>query len=115
MAGVFILFAMKNPQFVPAVPSVTEQMDSWTSAAKEIDEVGITMIKSLGVKITDWSFVFILEEKEDFQSHENLPKSLTENELFGHVIHHYMLEPLLRLSLSSKSGRRNYLMTLEAQ
>lgn len=114
MSGVFVLFPMINPEFVPAVPSMTEQMDSWMQPANDMDEVGITLIKSLGDKITHWSFVFILEDKEDFQSHENLPKAVTDNELFGHVIHHHMLEPLIRLSLSSKSDRSDYLMTLES-
>ena len=60
-------------------------------------------------------FVFILEDDEDFRTHENLPQKVTDNEVFGRVIHHHMLEPLVRLSLSSKSDRTNYLMTLESQ
>ncbi|EFX82237.1 hypothetical protein DAPPUDRAFT_302642 [Daphnia pulex] len=115
MAGVFVLFPMLHPEFQPVVPSMTEHMDSWTAAAKDVDEVGITMVKASGNKITDWSLVFILEDDEDFQMHENLPQTVTDNEVFGRVIHHHMLEPLVRLSLTSKSDRANYVMTLESQ
>jgi hypothetical protein len=115
MAGVFVLFPMLDPEFRPVVPSMTEHMDSWTAAAKDVDEVGITMVKASGNKITDWSLVFILEDDEAFQMHENLPQTVTDNEVFGRVIHHHMLEPLVRLSLTSKSDRENYVMTLESQ
>jgi hypothetical protein len=115
MAGVFVLFPMLNLEFQPVVPSMTEHMDSWTAAAKDVDEVGITMVKASGNKITDWSLVFILEDDEAFQMHENLPQTVTDNEVFGRVIHHHMLEPLVRLSLTSKSDRENYVMTLESQ
>jgi hypothetical protein len=35
MAGVFVLFPMLHPQFQPVVPSMTDHVDIWTTAAND--------------------------------------------------------------------------------
>ena len=114
MAGIFVSFPMNNPQFVPGVPSAFEQMGSGiTSAAMNIDEVGITVVKSLiDDTITGWSFVFVLE---DFQRHENLLGSVMNNQFFGRVICHHAMASLIKMSLFGKSDSSNFLATIESQ
>ena len=58
MAGVFLRVPMLHPQFQPVVPSMTDHMDSWTTAAKDVDEVGITMVKASGNKILIGAYGF---------------------------------------------------------
>jgi cyanophycinase-like exopeptidase len=84
-------------------------------AANDISDVGIDLVKTSAGKVIGWSFVFILEESEQFQNRKNLHETVSDSELFGRVINQHMLNCVTRLSRVSRAERDRYFMTLESQ
>ena len=119
MPGVFILIPMSHPQFQPAIHSMIKHGSTYHNCtAEDFDEVGITSVKNLAGKVIGWSFVFVLEDYEDFQNRaDNLPKSVGNNEYFGDVIHQRGLETVSQLSKASKKSKQtnSFTFSLEYQ
>jgi hypothetical protein len=106
---------MENPQFKPQTIDIKNFS---VDIACDYGEVGITSINtSLDNKVTDWSFVFILEENATFVERNNLPENVSNWELIGrvHYGYHYGLNPMEQLSRVRKSERTCYTFTLESR
>jgi hypothetical protein len=104
---------MENPQFKPQTSDI---YNFSVEPASDYGEVGITSINTLlGNKVSDWSFVFILEENETFAERDNLPENVSDWELIGHVLYHNGLNPMEQLSRVRKSERTSYTFTLESR
>jgi hypothetical protein len=111
---------MENEQFQP----VTTDINNFSFLnANHYGYVGITSINvspnynqgGRNNQVTGWSFVFILEDNETFVERENLPENVTHSELFGTVINHQMLKPMIQLSRVSRAERPSYTFTLESK
>lgn len=117
MSGVFVLLSMTHPQFEPEVNQVPSMIGHgshegssydplFNYVAKDFADVGLTLVQTSDGKVISWSFVFVL--------YENISK-ISNNELFGRVIHPKKLEAMMQLSKSKKSERKDYSLTLESQ
>ena len=103
---------MENKQFQPVT---TDIGNISVEKANNYGDVGITSINALGNKVTDWSFVFILEEDFNFEFRENLGDGVSNSELIGRVVHRNMLQPMIQLSRVSRAERPSYTFTLESK
>ena len=107
--------SMEDQQFQP----VTTDINNFSiEEANDYGEVGITSINvspNWNNQVTGWSFVFILEDNETFVERENLPENVSTSELFGTVINHQMLQPMIQLSRVSRAERPSYTFTLESK
>jgi hypothetical protein len=104
---------MENPQFQPLTSDIGNIS---VENANTYCDVGITSINALGNKVTDWSFVFILEQNFNFVFRENLPEEVSNSELIGRVVpHRHMLQPMIQLSRVSRAERPSYTFTLESK
>ena len=112
----FVLFHVTNQQFQLEMsnPIGTDGKPNCKLIADKVDEVGITLMKTSSGKITNWSFVFPLGEFSNPKNEVHVKKVMA-NEYFGRVINHRMLESVSKLSLTNKSERANYIITLESQ
>ncbi len=81
--GVFVLLSNENLQF----QSDASDINNFTvEPACDYGEVGITSIYSPGNKVTEWSFVFILDDNEMFAERDNLPETVSNDcELIARV------------------------------
>jgi len=104
--------SMENSQFQPETSDI---INFFVEQACDYGEVGITLIHSLGNKVTNWSLVFILEENQLFVERENLPDNVSNCELIGRVVRHHVLEPMIQFSGVRKSERTSYTFTLESK
>lgn len=115
MSGVVVLLSMENGQFQPVT---TDIGNIFVEEANDYGEVGITSVNVSSTwnnQVTGWSFVFILDDNETFVERENLPENVSNSELFGNVVHHQMLQPMIQLSRVSKAERPSYTFTLESR
>jgi hypothetical protein len=111
---------MANAEFQPVVPKM-ESFDAVPRKPKnvktfsdQLDEVGVTLVKSLSDQVIGWSLIFPLE---DYRSpkYEAHVKKVSANELFGRVTDRYMMKPVIKLSSANKSERAGYTITVESQ
>ena len=112
----FVLFPSNNQQFQPEIscPIGTDAKPTYDLVADQVNEVGITLVKTSSGKINGWSFIFPLEEFRNPKNKVHV-KKVSANEFFGHVIGQQMLEIISKLSLTSKSERTGYTITIECQ
>ena len=78
------------------------------------NQVRIALVKTSSDKVTGWTFILPLE---DFQHPKfAVPvKPFMGSQLFGRVASHHMMETVTQLSLTKKTERTGYTITLESQ
>lgn len=87
-------------------------------SAKFENEIGLQATKflSTGYALASvfqaWKFVFPLKGFREAK-HRHCVESVSEAELFGHIVHGWMLKPITRLSHLKKAYRSNYSISLE--
>lgn len=115
------MLPMAHSKFKPAVPAMLPAVRSFTSShpymkACHVDEVGVNQVttSACGTMVSGWSFIFPLQNftVPKYAMHvKNLPPA----ELFGHIVHHDMLEPISKLGSISTALRIGYTITLESK
>lgn len=118
--GVYVLFNMANPQFQPVEPEMIAnfphlQESAVDETARRFTDVGVNTVNMTVDKlvVTGWNFVFLLENYAVPKYAMHL-KSLRARR-FGRVVHHQMLDEVNKLSLTNKSERTGYTLTLESR
>ncbi len=122
MAGVYVAFPMCSAKFQPAVPSMArldpaKTLQQETSSSHVLllaNQVRIALVKTSSDKVTGWTFIFPLEEFQNpkFDVHV---KQFMGSQLFGRIASHRMMEAVTQLSLTKKTDRTGYMITLESQ
>ena len=86
-----------------------------TAAASEVNEVGMMRITmSARNQVVGWSLIFTLRDFRLFKNALHYKKQRA-NQLFGHVVHRQMLQPLIHLSAAPGAGRRHLKLTIESR
>lgn len=111
---------MANAEFQPMVPemesfdAVTRKPKNVKTLADQLEEVGVTLVKSLSDQVIGWSLIFPLEDFRSPKYKEHV-KKVSAYELFGRVTDRYMMKPVIKLSSANKSERAGYTITVESQ